>query len=361
MLAIASCRFQLLSQLCPLTKMLFSKFLTTTFLKLTGATLFLLTTGETAGAIVVSGDPNSDSNTNAVFPGPPFDPNDPFYRVTPGESDPLSGISLDGVSDLIIDGSTRCTGSRIGSNLVLTAAHCVTNNSGQIDASTVQATWETANGDFTLSSQTINVHPLWNGDLADGADIAVIEMIQDIASSVPTYDLFFDRNEIGQTFTKVGYGRSGNGIDGDIGSLGTKRQGQNIYDETGQFFESINVNDEGVLLFDFDDGTNNTFGNSGIGFQEINSAPGDSGGPTFINGLIAGVTSFGTTLESEDIDGTTNSTFGEISGDARVSEYRNFIESFDSTPVPFDLNKSLAFLFLGGFLTARQFFKHWKQ
>jgi hypothetical protein len=186
-------------------------------------------------------------------------------------------------------------------------------------------------------------------------------MIEDIASSVPTYDLFFDRNEIGQTFTKVGYGRSGNGIDGDIGSLGTKRQGQNIYDETGQFFESINVNDEGVLLFDFDDGTNNTFGNSGIGFQEINSAPGDSGGPTFINGLIAGVTSFGTTLESEDIDGTTNSTFGEISGDARVSEYRNFIESFDSTPVPFDLNKSLAFLFLGGFLRARQFFKHWKQ
>lgn len=323
-------------------------------LSLTGVSLFLLLTGKTASAIVTSGDPN-----------------DNYYLVSGGETDPLSGISLDGVSDLSINtnsGNFRCTGSRIGSNIVLTAAHCVTDDDGDLDANSVSAFWETANGNFTAIAQNIFFHPDWNGNVLDGADVAIIEMTEEINSFVPIYDLFFDDTELGQKFTKVGYGRSGDGNDGSILSSGTKRQGQNIYDTTGGF--SSKINDDGVLLFDFDNGleennafkfVGDVFGETGFGDQEISSAPGDSGGPTFINGKIAGITSFGLTV-STDIDynpdrPTVNSTFGEISGDARVSFYSDYIQQFQYVPVPFKMNKSLAILFLGGMLTGRKFLK----
>lgn len=310
--------------------------------------LLLITVEKVSQAIVVSGDPSNDS-----FGGPDFDPDDPYYVVEPGESDPVSGVNFDGVSDLIIDSTSRCTGSRIGSNIVLTAAHCVTDDNGNLTANNVDAFWETDDGDFSTSSTDINVHPNWNGGFFNGADVAVLEMANDISSFVPTYDLFLNSTEKGKTFTKVGYGRSGNGNDGDIISSGTKRQGQNIYDRTGADFSNV---DDGVLFSDFDNdtSTNNVYEGTGIGYEEINAAPGDSGGPNFINGQVAGITSFGTRTGSPpDVDSQINSTFGELSGDARVSEYSNFIQSFNSTPVPFEAEGSMGLVALGGFFFYR--------
>ena len=59
---------------------------------------------------------------------------------------------------------------------------------------------------------------------------------------------------------------------------------------------------------------------------EVLSAPGDSGGPTFIDGYIAGVTSYGYRLSGSDIDGGLNSSFGEFGADTRVSSYINWID-----------------------------------
>ncbi len=58
-------------------------------------------------------------------------------------------------------------------------------------------------------------------------------------------------------------------------------------------------------------------------------APVDSGGPSFINGEIAGVHAF-----VRDIDGSLNSSFGEYAGDTSVADNWAFIESLISTPEP---------------------------
>jgi hypothetical protein len=111
-------------------------------------------------------------------------------------------------------------------------------------------------------------------------------------------------------------------------------------------------------MADFDNGlaANDAFGaifgisNLGLGLNEVGTAPGDSGGPSFINGRVAGVTSFGTTLllrnpstnivtvnpdcngngTGQHISLTTapiDSTCGEFMGMARVSTNVAWIQS----------------------------------
>ena len=69
----------------------------------------------------------------------------------------------------------------------------------------------------------------------------------------------------------------------------------------------------------------------GYGKYEIGIGPGDSGGPGFIDGKIAGVHSFGFTHFCEGVTNGTdfscglNSSFGEMSGDTRVSYYAGWI------------------------------------
>ena len=62
-------------------------------------------------------------------------------------------------------------------------------------------------------------------------------------------------------------------------------------------------------------------------------AGGDSGGPEFIDGLIASVTSFGVTfgMDFGDVDDDLNSSFGEFNGFVPVSIHRDFIASAMAT------------------------------
>jgi hypothetical protein len=70
----------------------------------------------------------------------------------------------------------------------------------------------------------------------------------------------------------------------------------------------------------------------GFGKFEIGIASGDSGGPGFIDGKIAGVHSFGFTHNCAGITNGTdfscglNCSFGEMSGDTRVSYHALFID-----------------------------------
>ena len=71
----------------------------------------------------------------------------------------------------------------------------------------------------------------------------------------------------------------------------------------------------------------------GLGDDEVNSASGDSGGPIFIDGKIAGVTSWGFTPGTPpDVLSGVNSSFGEFSSDARVSINAAWIDSIVGDP-----------------------------
>ena len=92
----------------------------------------------------------------------------------------------------------------------------------------------------------------------------------------------------------------------------------------------------------FKDGSYPDF--KGFGKLEVGIASGDSGGPGFIDGKIAGVHSFGFThrctgvTNGTDFDCGLNSSYGEMSGDTRVSVWADFIDDaangvIEATPI----------------------------
>lgn len=277
-----------------------------------------------------------------------------------------------GVGQLIIptqQGTFACTGSRIGPTQILTAAHCITDFNGDVSIVGGDIRFINAAGDvqlFTLKQATQdNVHPNWNGNVGDGWDYAVLEMQTAPGADIETYGLYSEMDEFFQTYTRIGFGGLGTGNGGATGELGFKLKGQGLWEATYSIVDDVlstisappTAAPETILLSDFDNGTSaaNSFENKdlyllsegivtensgmftdlGIPVLESNSAGGDSGGPGFIDGKIAGITSLGLAWGGffGDIDGTLNSSFGEFAGDARVSMGLPFIESF-LTPIP---------------------------
>jgi len=217
---------------------------------------------------------------------------------------------------------------------VLTAAHCLTNASGALITTNSTVFFDFGSGTQTLNGSAYFVSPLYNPALSASFDIAIIALNGTPASQIPRYDVYRGNSEGGQAVAVVGYGLGGYGATGQDGvnyPFGTRRAGFNQYEVT--------FNGGTILGFDFDDGTtaHDAFGvnagipNLGLGTNEVNIGSGDSGGPTFIgcplNCRIAGVHSFGLRLGSGDIDGTLNSSFGEVAGDTRVSANQAFLDT----------------------------------
>ena len=287
------------------------------------------------------------------------DINDPKYVISPGEvltgnfADIMAGKDLDGVVELSI-GDSSCTGSLLSSGKhILTAGHCLFNE----QPGNVSVIFRTETGTKTIAAKQLFVHPSYNNDFSSH-DIAIIELSEEAPVSASRYDIYRDQDEIGKTFLKVGHGISGKTKEQESTSDYKKRAGLNIFDsladQVNAEFGEGSIPNGTQLAFDYDNGlvANDAFGkffnkpNLGLGLDEVNTAQGDSGGPAFINGKIAGVTSSGIGKNAgvtTDVDAVTNSSFGEFSFDNRVSTYANWIDGIVNNTQPISGGKKSDF------------------
>ncbi len=259
----------------------------------------------------------------------------------------VDGVALDGVVrlDMTVPGAPAglCTGALLRSQRhILTAAHCVTDESGQINVSQVTVTFTFSGWAdpvvYTVMPSAITVHPAWNGDAEDGNDIAILTLPA-LAPSGPAglgaagYLPYSRFDEVGKQFEFAGFGQTGTGDSGgNPGTQGAKRYGYNRFDTRTKPIPILG-SDTG-LAFDYDDGT--VFNNTIETIFHINSpkkpvksgdsmiAPGDSGGPSFLNGFIAGVSSKVYAVNDLDPDGS----YGDIGAVERVSLHQDWINGF---------------------------------
>ena len=131
-----------------------------------------------------------------------------------------------------------------------------------------------------------------------------------------------------QPVVLVGYGATGYGRTGEDGLIPAdgpvKRAGLNRYE---------GIRQQTMLLDDFDSGfvqhnallTSAGQPDLGFGPDEVMSASGDSGGPGFVHGVIAGVMASGERFWQTDSNGVLDSSWGELGRDTRVSAFRTFI------------------------------------
>lgn len=251
------------------------------------------------------------------------------------------GSGYDGVVHVSFGGYYGTGVLLSGGHAVLTAAHLFDGRSGSTNI-----TFDTRHGPQTFNTTRILQHPGY--DTQSNNDLAIVWLPNAAPVEADRYDIYRASDEIGQIFTLAGYGQTG------TGNLGTS----STYSSTPLRLKAINRFDADAatlksilgtgmewtpltgtqLIADFDNGMtgNDALGSlifhsdTGLGLDEGLIAPGDSGGPAFLHGKVAGIASYTASLKRgdimPDIDNNTNSSFGELAAWQRVSAYQQWID-----------------------------------
>jgi secreted trypsin-like serine protease len=218
------------------------------------------------------------------------------------------------------------SGVLVSDRWVLTAAHVVL---GAVDAKFI-----VGGNEYAVDGWV--VHQKYDGSVRAGSDLALVRLSQPVTGITPAI-LNRSKREQGQQASIVGFGLTGNGIDGvQVYSEADflKRAGTNVIDGTidvrggfGQYKPKLGGSK--IFIYDFDNPDNaadNTLGSPTPTDLEFLIAQGDSGGPTFIDfgrgdgPVLAGIHSFGEFRDLAD-----DSDYGDFGADTRVASYRSWI------------------------------------
>lgn len=253
-----------------------------------------------------------------------------------------AGEGFDGVVRVAVAGYYGTGVLLYDGRAVLTAAHLFSHGS-----TATNVVFETAAGSQTVAASSVTRHAAFD-TTQDNNDLAIVWLAGSAPVGAERYSLYRSSDEIGKTMTMVGYGLPGTGASGDLSSYSgspIRLKANNQADADAATLKtwlgsgmSWTPTTGTQLIADFDSGSSSqdalgrliNLSGLGLGQNEGMIAPGDSGGPAFIDGQVAGIASYTASLSvgstHPDIDSVANSSFGEIGAWQRVSYYQQWID-----------------------------------